>query len=207
MTEERELQELSLEAIAREPWNAVYLQLPDSPSPELLKDAHYFAQYCYRAASSRAEKPDGHGRSPFEPQDTEYGPDATAAEHAKNALKRIEELERIDPTLVRLLHPEPIGDNKIADLKNINDETSHSAEIDERREEHKQPDDRNQPAEKMNAKTEDHRAGKTANVEVSDRMSRMLDADYSEDNDLEKSDDHEKPGDRDFGGGGHSRTR
>ena len=54
MANERET--LTLDAIAKDRGAAVYLPLPADPSPELIKQAHWTAEYFYEAEQSRADR-------------------------------------------------------------------------------------------------------------------------------------------------------
>jgi hypothetical protein len=93
---------VTLAAIGRDPWAAVYMPLPEKPDAALVKGAHHSAEYCYEAAINRAENPDSPAHSAHEPQRNGLGSDSTPTENAAAALDRMEALERIDPTLTRV---------------------------------------------------------------------------------------------------------
>jgi hypothetical protein len=183
MTERRDLEELSLDTLDREPWNAVYLPLPEAPSPDLVKRAHWTAEYCFEAAMNRAENPGWRGANAFEPNSGEYGPIATAADHAKTALGRMEELERLDPTLVRMLPPRTSAENISRDEEAS--QSANSPHSQSRPDESTPRLDDSRPAD-SSKDTADLQADKLSNVEISDRMRRMLDAGPADE--LERSD-------------------
>jgi hypothetical protein len=100
MTDDQKL--LTIEAIDRDPWAAVYMPLPETPDAALVKGAHHSAEYCYEAALNRAEHPDSPAHSAHEPQRKGLGSDNTPTENVAAALDRMEALEKIDPTLTRV---------------------------------------------------------------------------------------------------------
>jgi hypothetical protein len=85
--------------MARDPWRSVYSDLGKRPKAETLRDAHFWAAYCYGAAAYRAANPGWRGMRAFEPQVAECGRTATPAQHAGAALKRLKFLEAIEPSL------------------------------------------------------------------------------------------------------------
>jgi hypothetical protein len=94
---------MTLDAINHDSWNAVRLDLPAELSPDLISLAHAMAERCYVAAFHRFENPDWEGHSASEPNRWPM-PDGTGPEDAATqALARLEELERIDPTLERMV--------------------------------------------------------------------------------------------------------
>ena len=94
-------EELTLKAIDRDPWNAVTMQLPVSPSPLLLERAHWIAEYCCRAATNRAKNPNWIGRRAFEPAKWPLLGLVGPLEAAGLAMARLEQLEALDGSLLR----------------------------------------------------------------------------------------------------------
>jgi hypothetical protein len=93
--------QLSCRIIKDTPWCAVYLDLGARPDAPLVREAHFWAEYCYEAARSRAENPEWRGVGAFEPKIIECGHSAPPCQHADAALRRLEELEALDPALKR----------------------------------------------------------------------------------------------------------
>jgi len=96
--------QLARRVINETPWCAVYFDLGGGPDARLVREAHFWAEYCYEAARSRAENPEWRGSRAFEPKPTECGRSASARQHADAALQRLEALEAINPSLKRRCH-------------------------------------------------------------------------------------------------------
>lgn len=200
MDDDREQELLSHEAIMREPWNAVYLPLPEAPSAGLRYEIHWNAEYCYEGATHRAENPDWPGQGAYEPQLSDYSPAMTLEEHAKNALARLEELERLDPSLERM-NPRGIGTELEARGSEIESALPRSDETDRH-------SDRALDANPAKSPSDPER-DKFANVEVTDRMRRLLDQPDIERPENEEQRDQELGLDlhHDNSGGGRTRGR
>ena len=208
MKREIKFHELSLEAIEHEIWHSVYLPLPKTPSPELLKTTHWNAEYCYEAAKARAENPDWPGIRAFEPKISEYGRSDGERGHANAALERMEQCERLDPTLVRMLpamserdpadqeRPSSDRGSDRTDLKSDTEPTSSSAVLDYEK----------RHAENKNGEVGDQRLGKSQPEELSDRMQRLLNSGSSEREAVHRSEDPNELGPRNGSGGGRSRS-
>jgi hypothetical protein len=217
-------EELSHEAIERDPWNAVYLRLPETPSPALLREAHWNTEYCYEAALARAENPEWSGARAFEPQYSEHGPRAVEAEHAKSALERLESLERLDPTLERAGPSSIVAElerqgNPIAN-ENARDEDVDALE--QRKSEsifgrpHTERGQELRARGAGGARTAEQNDGRAASTldkkpefEITDRMRRLLDQADREPRDNEKQLDRDTESDlsRDPSGDGRTRGR
>jgi hypothetical protein len=95
---------LTHEAAAKDPWAAVYLPLPANPSPELVKEAHWMAEYCFEAETSKIEPANSERRpgNAFAPTAGGFGDGIDPKTNADAALARMVELEKIDSTLERV---------------------------------------------------------------------------------------------------------
>jgi hypothetical protein len=87
--------------MARDPWRSVYSDLGKHPKAQTLRDAHFWAEYCFEAAAYRAANPGWAGMKAFEPHPVECERAATPDQHAEAARKRLEILEALDPALRR----------------------------------------------------------------------------------------------------------
>ena len=224
MDDTHDHEELSHEAIARDPWNAVYLRLPETPSPALLREAHWNAEYCCEAALTRAENPEWRGAAAFEPQGSAYGPRAPEAEHAKNALERLGALERLDPTLERV-GPSSVTASLERSGGSITSESARDDEV-EALEQHSMESTSEQPQAERDQETNDRRASsartaeqtdgqaksaldKKADLEMTDRIHRLLDQAEMEPRDNEERHDRDTENDpgRDLPDGGRTQGR
>jgi hypothetical protein len=102
MDQERKIADMSMDAIRDNPWSAVHLAMPMSPTNELVRSAHQAAQYCYFGARARAEDPNGRWRSSSEPPIGSYDTHGDATQQAEAAAARVRELELQWPALERM---------------------------------------------------------------------------------------------------------
>ena len=196
-------EELSKEAITRDHWSAVYCPVPQAAPHELLKHAHWVAEYCYEAALYRVENPESRTVQAFEPHDWHRLDVATLVAHANAARERLEELERLDPSLERMNHRGVDYREDREWLERMTreglsrNEDSGSTAADPR--EH--DEQRQETRERFISDPSDKRT----NVEITDRMERLLDTEHDNDRDMDRDDDFDI--ERDTPDGGHSRGR
>jgi hypothetical protein len=202
--------EITPEALKAEWWHAVYLPIPKNASPDLLHEAHWMAEYCYTGAARYAQGDHG---AICDPTKSVYAPRGDAIYHSHAALDRLDELEKLDPSLHRLSEFEPQHPDLRVRL-GFSSESSPENERDERiarvLEDHydkrKREEDFHEPSSDRSAP--DVREG-TGDIELTEglreRLDRMLDANPDA---LERSTDREGLGPgftRDDPGGGRSR--
>lgn len=203
MERERKAQELTVETIREEPWNAVYLPLPDALTGEVIEAAHFTIQYCYFDARARADDPEGKWVSAHEPKLSAYGSQGDASQHAEAALSRLLEIERRYLNYADRLLDAPYDiPNSVADLREGLKHRSQENES-QQRSEAENPKD-GSTRDDTSSEVDNGRSPKdTSNVEITDRVQRLLDAATDRDPDLE----HDGPSQSDPFGEDHSRGR
>jgi hypothetical protein len=173
--------EITPEALKAEWWHAVYLPIPENVSPDLLREAHWMVEYCYTGAARYAQ---GDHRAICDPTKSVYAPRGDAVYHAQAALDRLDELERLDPSLRRQSAFEP-QHPELRDRLGLSSESSLEGERDKRiarvledhHDKRKHEEDFRAPSNDKNARDKRERTGEIELTEAQrERLDRMLEA-------------------------------